>query len=220
MKEEWWEQPVCWLCNYWWLFLLLILILLTAFLTRQLWLPEIGTSAPNSISSSSSSPTFSAPTLTSVPTNTAVAATETATPALQFYGYINEEGGYAINYPSDWRGEEIGTDAYFELPSKARLEIIVRPLQAGETIGLLMEEQEPLSIPKLNLESLIVSGEPAIRYDILNSEGQIVARVYQVLHAERVYSLTLSAPPDIDALAFSRALDQFDRIMLDFFFVP
>ncbi len=219
MKEEWWEQPVCWLCNYWWLFLLLILILLTAFFTRRLWLPEIGISAPDS-TPSFSPPTFSAPTSMSVPTNTAVAAIETATPAFQLYGYVNEEGGYAINYPSDWQGEEVGTDAYFELPNKARLEIIVRPLQAGETIGLLMEEQEPLSIPKSNLESLIVSGEPAIRYNILNSQGQIVARVYQILHAERVYCLTLSAPPDIDASAFSRALDQFDRILLDFFFVP
>jgi len=39
MNEEWWERPVCILCDWWWAFLLGIAFLLAAYFTRDLWLP-------------------------------------------------------------------------------------------------------------------------------------------------------------------------------------
>lgn len=39
MKEEWWESPVCWLCDYWWALLLATVLGLTGYFTRGHWLP-------------------------------------------------------------------------------------------------------------------------------------------------------------------------------------
>ena len=41
MNEEWWESPVCWVCDYWWVLLLIIVLALTAFFTRDFWLPAM-----------------------------------------------------------------------------------------------------------------------------------------------------------------------------------
>jgi hypothetical protein len=39
MNEDWWERPVCWLCDFWWIPLLLLLAGLAAFFTREAWIP-------------------------------------------------------------------------------------------------------------------------------------------------------------------------------------
>jgi hypothetical protein len=42
MNKKWWEAPTCLICDKWWLFLIIIIIVATAFFTRDLWLPLIG----------------------------------------------------------------------------------------------------------------------------------------------------------------------------------
>lgn len=39
MEEAWWEGPIRFLCGYWWLLLLVLVLALTAYFTRNLWLP-------------------------------------------------------------------------------------------------------------------------------------------------------------------------------------
>lgn len=39
MQEEWWERPVCYLCDYWWAFLILLVLGLTGWFTRDYWMP-------------------------------------------------------------------------------------------------------------------------------------------------------------------------------------
>lgn len=39
MREEWWERPVCYLCDYWWAFLIALALLLTGWFTRGYWMP-------------------------------------------------------------------------------------------------------------------------------------------------------------------------------------
>ena len=39
MREEWWERPVCFVCKYWWAILLVLLLVLAAYLSRDYWLP-------------------------------------------------------------------------------------------------------------------------------------------------------------------------------------
>jgi hypothetical protein len=41
MNEEPWEGAVCFLCDYWWVFLILIVLAITAYFTRALWLPAL-----------------------------------------------------------------------------------------------------------------------------------------------------------------------------------
>lgn len=44
MNEDWWERPTCFICDYGWIFLLILLLGGAAFFTRDYWLP--GTRAP------------------------------------------------------------------------------------------------------------------------------------------------------------------------------
>lgn len=41
MSETWWEKPVCWVCNFWWLLLLFLAGGLSAFFTRASWMPAL-----------------------------------------------------------------------------------------------------------------------------------------------------------------------------------
>ena len=42
MQPEWWEGPVRFVNDYWWFFLLIIVLALTAYFTRDYWLPLLG----------------------------------------------------------------------------------------------------------------------------------------------------------------------------------
>ncbi len=42
MNEDWSEGIVCFLCDYWWVFLILLVLGLTAYFTRNMWLPLLG----------------------------------------------------------------------------------------------------------------------------------------------------------------------------------
>ena len=39
MQEDWWERPVCYLCDYWWAFLILLVLGLTGWFMRDYWMP-------------------------------------------------------------------------------------------------------------------------------------------------------------------------------------
>ncbi|MEI7987727.1 MAG: hypothetical protein WCI88_01705 [Chloroflexota bacterium] len=68
MREEWWESPTCFFCNYWWIFLCFLILLLTLFFSRGAWLPVILPPTPTPV-----------PTLTPTPIPT---ITPTVTPVL------------------------------------------------------------------------------------------------------------------------------------------
>lgn len=42
MKEDWSEGPVCFLCDYWWILLIVLVLAITAYFTRDYWLPLLG----------------------------------------------------------------------------------------------------------------------------------------------------------------------------------
>ncbi len=49
MREEWWERPVCYLCDYWWAFLIALVLLLTGWFTRGYWIPASMTALPSTL---------------------------------------------------------------------------------------------------------------------------------------------------------------------------
>jgi protein-disulfide isomerase len=87
MHEEWWERPICIVCDYWWAFLLAILLGLFAFFARNLWLQSGAPSAIPIAISSPVLPTTPTSTLSTTTATTAVfisTATVTATPVVTF----------------------------------------------------------------------------------------------------------------------------------------
>lgn len=47
MEKKWWESTACWICDYWWVFLAFLLLILAAYFSRSFWLPVFGI-IPNS----------------------------------------------------------------------------------------------------------------------------------------------------------------------------
>lgn len=73
MNEEWWESPFCILCDYWWVFLSILVLLFSSLLTRNTWIPALFPPTPTP------SPTLT-PTSTITPLPTATQA-PTSTPS-------------------------------------------------------------------------------------------------------------------------------------------
>jgi len=44
MNAEWWEGLVRFMCNFWWILLIILVLALTAYFTRDYWLPGLMTS--------------------------------------------------------------------------------------------------------------------------------------------------------------------------------
>lgn len=42
MREEWWERPSCFICDYWWIILLALILGLVGYFTRDLWSGLLG----------------------------------------------------------------------------------------------------------------------------------------------------------------------------------
>lgn len=42
MQEEWWEGIVTFICQYGWILLIIIVLAITAYFTRSLWMPALG----------------------------------------------------------------------------------------------------------------------------------------------------------------------------------
>ena len=105
MYKKWWDTPVCWLCDYGWILLLALALLLTAWFARSYWLPILGVT----------------PTSTPVPTITSASATATVIPTSELYGYVNNDGEYAFNNPAQWKGRAAGRDASVQLRNNATL---------------------------------------------------------------------------------------------------
>jgi len=80
MHGEWWEKPTCWLCDYWWVLLILLALCLTGYFSREQWLPHV--LPPTTTPTVTSPPTLTSTltsTSTAIPTST-VAPTFTPTP--------------------------------------------------------------------------------------------------------------------------------------------
>lgn len=42
MEDRWYDGSVCFLCNYWWIILLVIVLGVVAYFTAPYWLPLLG----------------------------------------------------------------------------------------------------------------------------------------------------------------------------------
>lgn len=42
MNEEFWEKPVCFICDYGWILGIIIILGIILYLTRDYWMPLIG----------------------------------------------------------------------------------------------------------------------------------------------------------------------------------
>lgn len=115
MREEWWERPVCFICKYWWAILLVLLLALAAYLSRDYWLPAPPPPpTPTHIPSPVPSPTLE-------PTRVAEMGTGDVQVTLIWDNYndldlfVNDPNGETIfwDHPSAASGGKLDVDANY-----------------------------------------------------------------------------------------------------------
>ena len=100
MRKLWWEQPVCILCDFWYLFLIGIIIILALLFTNEYWLPFLGFNTPSqtpSIILTQSSDTTENTHVISTPVPYPISTQTIQDDQKKFIG-----SGYTLLYPSDW----------------------------------------------------------------------------------------------------------------------
>lgn len=202
MYKKWSDAPVCWLCDYGWMLLLALALLLTGWFARGYWLPILGV------------------TPTSTPAPTITPASATVTPTLDLYGYTNASGGYAFNYPTTWQGLESETDAHFLLPDDAKVQITIRTALLEDTLQTIVADAGPWLLPQSKISDATVGGEAALKEDFLNAENVVTGRAYHVIHNGKIYFIALFSSPELPLPpSFPETLTQFDQVVSSFYFI-
>lgn len=228
MEERWWERPVCFICDYWWMILLALLFILSLFFTRTLWLPALGISSRQMTQTISSiEPTsLIKKTSTNIPATArsnssvtpifSVPQTRAVTP---LSGYINAIGSYGFNYPSNWQGAETGTDVLF-IVDNIKIDVAVHDPQKGKTLDSIRSGSDPLPSSTDDFNQTTVAGESALRQNLSGYEGQFIGYVYHVFSQSRYYTLTVVANPT-EPLPddFTDILMQFESLVKSFRFL-
>jgi hypothetical protein len=198
MKEEWWEGPVCYLCDYWWALLLGLILALAAYFSREYWLPIFGLSPELedvpavTVSPVTEIPTAASQTPTMIPT-VGLTASPTATPG-SLAGYTNTSGKYAFNYPTAWEGIELEADAQFETPEGGVVYVHVEPRPQGETPAELSEaSMEGLPYDVLESNETTVAGYPTLCQQMAYAdEDQAIALTCYLIAEPQGYVLSLA----------------------------
>lgn len=133
-------------------------------------------------------------------------------------GYTNHLGNYGFNYPTDWQGVETGSDVIFE-NEEIKVEIVVNPIQPGESIETILSEIEPGTI-LYTVENATIDGKPALKRDILSENEEIVRRVYDVFNNNYRYILVMGFKDYTESSGnINHYLKQFDNLVSSFRFL-
>jgi len=159
---------MCWVCDYWWTLLAALALIAVALLTRNIWLPLLGVpqSTPEGVYATDTPSTSFTPTVEpnsyiatpSLITQT-VPSTSSVTENIQQSGYINTQGGYALNYPVQWQGTEIGADIQFSTQQGAMA--YVHAKSSVQDINTLIETTQVFSYDVLQTIKTSIAGQPA-----------------------------------------------------------
>ena len=226
MKEEWWESPVCYLCDYWWALLLGLILALAAYFSREYWLPIFdltpeATEAPSvTVASATQVPTAASQPPTMTPT---VELTDPPTATSGFLaGYTNTSGGYAFNYPTAWEGIELEADVQFETPGGGVVYVHVEPRPQGETPAEFSEASiEGLPYDVLESIETVIAGYPALCQQTANTdEDQIIALTCYFNADTRGYVLSLAYLDELTPDNLQRVQAQFMDLVASFVIQP
>lgn len=205
MKQRWWEHPICWLCDYGAVLLLIIALIVASMLTRNLWLPLFD--GQNNVAETPLSPTQQ-----SLP---AVGATLSGN---VLSGYSNSLSGYAFNFPAQWQGTELGTDIQFLTPQGAMAYVHVEPGVAN--IDSLISTTQPFSYDVLQQGETTISSQPSRCIETAAAGGTTLTAIScYFLQNQTGYVISLTELDGLDKNALKELQSQFMDLLASFRFV-
>lgn len=227
MKEEWWESPVCYLCDYWWTLLLGLALVLTAYFTREYWLPILGLhSEATEVPIATVLPATQVPTAVSQPATVTPTIGPTTAPTTipeSLAGYTNTASGYAFNYPTEWEGIETGTsDVQFLTPKRTVIYVHTEPRPAGELPAAFATYlQDGLPYEVLDSIETYIAGQPAPCQQVAKSgEQQITALTCYLVAEGQGYALSMVGLDGLSQVDQQSIQDQFMDMVASFTLIP
>ncbi len=196
MDKRWWEDPACWLCDYWWVLLAVIVLALTAFFTRGRWLPLI--SSENAAHGATPLPE----------------ASSTAE-------FNDPQNIYRLAYPSDWLLQDAGNQAWqWVLPEGVIMSVHGEAAQAGDTLQSWAQEvvtRMPYDV--IAQSNTTIGGQPAIRQEVAYpDQAQRIAVGYLVLHGGQKYQIALSGLEQLRQSEQEQLIQEFEKTLATFQF--
>ncbi len=185
--------------------MLIIVLIVAAILSRNLWLPLFG--GQNNVAETSLSSTQQTlPTISTTLSGNALS------------GYSNRQSGYALNFPAQWQGTELGTDIQFLTPQKAMAYVHVEPGVAN--IDSLISTTQPFSYNVLQRGETTISGQPSRCIETATVGGTTLTAIScYFLQNQTGYVIGLTELDSLDKNALKELRSQFMDLLASFRFV-
>lgn len=190
MQEEWWERSTCFLCDRWWLLLLILASLLAGWFARGYWLSQSGLTnlTPDAISLSEFADGQGAYTL-----------------------------AYPSNWPVEDLGNQ--TQQWL-LPEGATMSVHSEPMLPGDTLESYAQEVvSRLPYEVLKQSYARVGEQPAIRQEVAYpGQVQRIAVGYLVLYKGQKYQIALAGLQRLSENDQERVIQEFEQVLTTFRF--
>lgn len=189
------EKIFWWLCDYWWILLSALALILAAYFSRAYWLPLIGL---ENIQVADATPEDSS-------------TTQFADP--------NEE--YSFSHPANWPAEDVGNQTQqWTLPDGVVMSVHSEPAVAGDTLESYAQEViTRLPYDVLSQSDVRIGGQPAIRQEVAYpGETTRIALGYLVLYEGKKYQIALAGLGEIPLNDQEKFIQEFEKVMTTFQF--
>lgn len=195
VEPKWWERPACFVCDYWWAMLAVLLLSLLFYFTRAYWLPLIGLE------------------------NASIAS---ATPE-NYSGtqFVDPNGKYSFSHPANWPVEDVGIQSQqWTLPGGVTMSLHSEPTAFGDTLETYAQEVVTrLPYDVISQSQTQIGGQSAIRQEVAYpGETTRVALGYLVLYGGKKYQIALAGLGEIPASDQQRLIQDFEKAMTTFQF--
>ncbi len=107
MDERWWERPAAFVTDYWWIFVIAMILVLSLYFTRSKWFASICTPLPVVISDNIEENQKISPVPVESPTIAETVEPSSTQRENPWLTYNNPEWGLSLKYPSFTNGKQI-----------------------------------------------------------------------------------------------------------------
>ncbi|MEI7987728.1 MAG: hypothetical protein WCI88_01710 [Chloroflexota bacterium] len=202
MNEAWWEKPMCFICNFWWLILGFFVLLLTSYFTSSFWLPHVipdwgATATP---SGTPRVENFENPYLTPGANIPAMVGTEVPTETVNdhWQTYNNPIIEISLKYPGNWKLQENEDKNGFSLyPPDSDINMPSPHITFNFLPDHIFDETTPISADKTGYQAININNFSGMEYqdDRLNIPGQNY--YIELAHKQGTISISATMGPHI-----------------------
>lgn len=190
------DDVLCWVCDYWWAVLSVLVLVLAAYFSREYWLPVLGfENSPITIDTPENNPSTTQ--------------------------FVDPKGEYSFSPPTNWPVEDVGNQSQqWNLPDGVTMSVHSEPAAPGDTLETYAQEVVTrLPYDVINQSQVQIGGQSAIRQEVAYpGETRRVALGYLVITNKKKYQIALAGLGEIPTSDQEKIIQEFEKAMTTFQF--